>query len=167
MSAFLSILSPNSFRLLTSNRETAADENPTSYYPLLDRVASGEFRNASTDAALYVSFLRAIREEGFLTTPEELASFDLALSIHAAAPRIEAHYHYYENMLEPRMGKRYSPDCAVWLLWAHKQVCQTTGDYREMMLGWERYPKWVPPECHLAVREMGLTELQRTPETPV
>lgn len=148
----------NNLSLLIFNRETAADENPTSYYPLLDRIASGEFRNASTDAAMYTSFLRAVREEGFLETPEELASFNLALSIHAVAPRIQAHYHYYENMLEPRMGKRYSPDCAVWLQWAHKQVCETTGDYREMMLSWERYPKWVKPELYLAVK-MGLTEL--------
>lgn len=123
------------------NRETAADENSASYYPLLDRIATGEFTNISSDKALYDAFLHAVQEEGFLISQEELASFNLALSIHAAAPRIEAHYHFYESMLEPRMGKLFKPDCAVWLQWSHKQICKTTGDYRDMLGSWERYPK--------------------------
>lgn len=120
--------------------ETAADENETSYYPLLDRIATGEFSNTSSDKALYESFLRAVQEEGFLKDAVELASFNLALSIHAAAPRIEAHYHYYENQLEPQMGKLYKPGCETWLQWSHKQICSTTGDYKEMLGSWERYP---------------------------
>lgn len=82
-----------------------------------------------------------MQEEGFLKDAVELASFNLALSIHAAAPRIEAHYHYYENQLEPQMGKLYKPGCETWLQWSHKQICSTTGDYKEMLGSWERYPK--------------------------
>lgn len=73
---------------------------------------------------------------------EELASFNFALSIHAAAPRIEAHYHYYVNSLEPMMGRLYNATCGVWLQWSHKQVCDTGGDFKDMLKSWERYQKY-------------------------
>lgn len=73
---------------------------------------------------------------------EELASFNFALSIHAAAPRIEAHYHYYVNSLEPIMGRLYDSTCGVWLQWSHKQVCDTGGDFEDMLNSWERYRKY-------------------------
>jgi UDP-glucose:glycoprotein glucosyltransferase len=70
----------------------------------------------------------------------ELSSFNLALSIHAAAPRVEAHYHYYENSLVPLMGKFFDPACKVWVLWGSKQTCEWEGDFHDMILGQERFP---------------------------
>jgi UDP-glucose:glycoprotein glucosyltransferase len=122
------------------DRETAAEENQASYFPLLDHIASGAFAEKSSEKDLYDEFLRIASVEGFLTNPEELSSFNLALSIHAAAPRIEAHFHYYENNLEPIMGKLYNSSCAAWLQWDSKQTCHLEGDYRDMMNGLERYP---------------------------
>ncbi|KAL7270804.1 killer toxin resistant protein [Rhizina undulata] len=120
--------------------ETAAEENKNSYFPLLTRIAAGDFASIGSEKALYDLFIHAAQDEGFLRDPEELASFNFALSIHSAAPRIEAHYHYYDTALEPLMGKLYNPNCSVWLQWSHKQVCDTTGDILSMLKSWERYP---------------------------
>ncbi|TGZ85725.1 hypothetical protein EX30DRAFT_393051 [Ascodesmis nigricans] len=104
--------------------ETAAAENPSSYYPLVAAISSGEFNpNSSTDQALYTEFLRVATAHGYLTKPEELSLFNLALSIHAAAPRIEAHYQYYEQNLEPRLGDDYKPECHTWIQWGSRQIC--------------------------------------------
>lgn len=121
-------------------RETIAAEHSTSYFPLLDRIASGAFANKSTDRDLYDEFLRITNAEGFLLDPQDLSSFNLALSLRAAAPRIEAHYHYYENSLVPRMGKMFDPACRAWVLWSSKQTCEMEGEYNDMVIGQERFP---------------------------
>ncbi|KAF8536031.1 UDP-glucose:Glycoprotein glucosyltransferase-domain-containing protein [Trichophaea hybrida] len=120
--------------------ETAAQENKASYFPLLDRISSGAFADKSSDKDLYDEFLRIANAEGFLTDPTELSSFNLALSIHAAAPRIEAHYHYYENSLVPIMGKLFNSSCQVWVQWSSKQTCEWEGEFADMITGHQRFP---------------------------
>lgn len=122
-------------------RETAATEDKESYFPLLDRIASGEFVNETTDEALYRKFLQVARDDGFLTDSITLSSFNFGLSINSAAPRIEAHYKFYENSLEPLMGVSYKPSCRVWLLWGQRQHCSS--DIADMISSWERFAKSV------------------------
>lgn len=114
-------------------RETLADENKTAYFPLLDEIAAGAFAGKNSDKELYDEFLRIAGALGFLASPELRASFNMALSIHAAAPRIEAHYQYYENSLQPRMGKDYDPKCEAWVQWGGKQLCRLEGGELEDM----------------------------------
>jgi UDP-glucose:glycoprotein glucosyltransferase len=128
------------FQLLRRYRETIAEENKASYFPLLDRISSGAFSGKTSDKELYDEFLRVANAEGFLTDPVELSSFNLALSIHAAAPRIEAHYHYYDNNLVPQMGEHFDPACKVWVLWGSKQICEWDGDFNDMIAGQEHLP---------------------------
>src|SRR5688572_15456940 len=47
--------------LIPTHSETAASENATSYFPLLDRVASGYFATASNEQELYTAFLEVLR----------------------------------------------------------------------------------------------------------
>lgn len=101
--------------VLTILRETAAEENETSYFPLLDRIAEGYFDSAKTDEELYVSFRGLLQQDGHLSQPEDLSSFDLALSLHSAAPRIEAHYQYYETSVKPLLEQREDDDCETWV----------------------------------------------------
>ena len=129
------------------HRETAAEEEKDSYFPLLNKIASGEFAKETTDEALYSRFLQVAQQEGFLTDTVTLSSFNLALSINSAAPRIEAHYRYYEDTLEPVMGASYKPQCRVWLQWSQKQHC--TKSIESMISTWERFPKFVAPRCPL------------------
>ncbi|KAK5137202.1 hypothetical protein LTR08_000707 [Meristemomyces frigidus] len=95
--------------------ETAAEENATSYFPLLDRIADGYFDSASTDQELYTKFRSLLQAEGHLSQPEDLSSFDFALSIHSAAPRVEAQYQYYETSVRPALGSDNEDGCEDWV----------------------------------------------------
>ncbi|TKX21817.1 UDP-glucose:glycoprotein glucosyltransferase [Elsinoe australis] len=99
--------------------ETAAGENATSYHPLLDRVAEGHFDTAKTDKELYELFLSTLQDDGHITDSESLSSFKLALSVHSAAPRVEAHYQYYNTTARYRGSK----ECDTWVVFDSKKYC--------------------------------------------
>ncbi|EME80870.1 glycosyltransferase family 24 protein [Pseudocercospora fijiensis CIRAD86] len=94
--------------------ETAAEENATSYFPLLDRIADGYFDSSKTDEELYKSFRTLLEKDGHLGK-EDLSSFDYALSIHSAAPRIEAHYQYYNTSIVPSLSSDAQDGCQSWV----------------------------------------------------
>ncbi|KAK5687608.1 killer toxin resistant protein [Elasticomyces elasticus] len=94
--------------------ETAADENATCYFPLLDRIADGHFDTATTAQELYTRFRSLLQEEGHLRHAEDLSSFDFALSIHSAAPRVEAHYQYYNTAVRPHLNADDDTGCETW-----------------------------------------------------
>lgn len=108
---------------LICSSETAAEENSTCYFPLLDRIAEGYFAEAITDHELYVSFLHLLRDDGHITDPESLSTFQFALSIHSAAPRIEAHYQYYNTSVEPSLVAAEFTECPVWVHFEGKKYC--------------------------------------------
>ena len=108
------------------HRETAALENSTSYFGLLDRVAEGRFSDFTTDQELYIAFVQLLQDDGYVTDLETLSSFQLALSIHAAAPRIEAHYQYYNTSVEPSLMIAQDAACPVWVHFNGKQYCSPT-----------------------------------------
>ncbi|KAH0489133.1 hypothetical protein TgHK011_009577 [Trichoderma gracile] len=103
--------------------ETAAAENSSAYFPLLDRIAAGHFASASTDAALYAQVLDALQEDGSLSSPEALSTFKLALSLRSAAPRIEAHYQYYATAVASAVDDAAESGCSNWVLLEGKQYC--------------------------------------------
>lgn len=105
------------------SRESAADENATAYFPLLDRVAAGHFDKASTDRDLHTLFVQTLQDDGHITDPETLSSFEFALSIHATAPRIEAHYQYYNSSIEPLLSTQSGGECESWAYFDGKQYC--------------------------------------------
>ncbi|KAI4667541.1 uncharacterized protein J4E79_002230 [Alternaria viburni] len=103
--------------------ETAAEENATAYYPILDRVSEGYFDEKTTEQALYTAFVHLLKSDGHITQPEALASFDLALSIRSAAPRIEAHYQFYNTSVEPSLKAEQNEKCEIWASFHGKQYC--------------------------------------------
>ncbi|KAI1880384.1 hypothetical protein JX265_002005 [Neoarthrinium moseri] len=105
--------------------ETAAGENATTYFPLLDRIADGSFANATTDQALYEKFLEVLQQDGHMADPEALSTFKLALAMRSAAPRIEAHYQYYDTAVKPTV-QGSSDDCADWILLEGRQYCSAS-----------------------------------------
>jgi UDP-glucose:glycoprotein glucosyltransferase len=108
---------------LTRSRETAADENATSYFPLLDRIAEGYFSKASTDQELYDKFIQVLKDDSHITDPETLATYKFALSMRSSAPRIEAHYQYYHTAAQPSLKGEQTTSCPVWVLFDGKQYC--------------------------------------------
>ncbi|KAG9246004.1 UDP-glucose:glycoprotein glucosyltransferase-domain-containing protein [Calycina marina] len=102
--------------------ETAADQNATAYYPLLDKIADGYFAETSTDQELYELFMKVLEEDGHLLNPEALSTYKFALSMRSAAPRIEAHYQYYHTAVEPVL-KENDSSCPLWILFNGQQYC--------------------------------------------
>lgn len=105
-----------------TSRETAAQENVSSYFPLLDRIADGYFAEVTTDKDLYEAFLGLLQEDGHISSPESLSTFKLALSTRSAAPRIEAHYQYYQTGVEPTLQGNQE-GCDAWVVWQGQQHC--------------------------------------------
>lgn len=108
---------------LTDTRETAAEENATAYFPLLDRIADGHFHTAKTDEELFTSFVQLLESDGHITDPGTLSSFQFALSVRSAAPRIEAHYQFYNTSVEPSLKAEQETGCGTWVAFGGKQYC--------------------------------------------
>jgi UDP-glucose:glycoprotein glucosyltransferase len=108
---------------LTVLRETAAEENATAYYPILDRVSQGYFDEHATEQQLYTAFVDLLHSDGHITEPEALASFEFALSVRSAAPRIEAHYQFYKTSVEPSLTAGQTNACEIWVSFSGKQYC--------------------------------------------
>ncbi|MCJ1319773.1 hypothetical protein MMC15_005109 [Xylographa vitiligo] len=106
--------------------ETAALENATSYFPILDRIAEGYFVELSTEKDLYTAFVRLLQDDGHLPSADALSSFQLALSVHEAAPRIEAHYQYYTTSVESSLMVAQDAACPTWVHFEGKQYCSPT-----------------------------------------
>ncbi|KAI2602668.1 UDP-glucose:glycoprotein glucosyltransferase [Hypoxylon sp. NC1633] len=110
--------------------ETAAGENATSYFPLLNRIADGAFANTNTDKELYEKFVDVLRQDGLMESSETLSTFKLALSMRSAAPRIEAHYQYYDTAVAPSLGEARD-DCPEWVLLGGQQYCSASLSHPE------------------------------------
>ncbi|KAK4216320.1 UDP-glucose:glycoprotein glucosyltransferase [Rhypophila decipiens] len=106
--------------------ETAASENATTYFALLDHIAKGHFAGAKTDKELYENFVEALRDARHMNS-ESLSTFKLALSLRSAAPRVEAHYQYYATVVESTLGDDQN-GCEQWLLYEGKQYCSPSLD---------------------------------------
>ncbi|KAI9816556.1 MAG: hypothetical protein M1827_001688 [Pycnora praestabilis] len=127
----------NSAPYLLELLETAAEENSTSYFPILDRIAEGRFVEASTDEELHNDFIHMLQSDGHITDSDSLSSFQFALAIHSAAPRIEAHYQFYNTSVEPSLlSPPMKGECATWVHFNGRQYCSPALDVpRSEILG--------------------------------
>ncbi|EPE03379.1 udp-glucose glycoprotein glucosyltransferase [Ophiostoma piceae UAMH 11346] len=129
---------------LTELLETAAQENATSYYPILDRIAEGYFADASTDRDLYEKFLALLKDGGHVASDAALSTFKLALSLRSAAPRVEAHYQFYNTAAEGSVSGDQT-GCSQWILWEGSQYCSPSLDEAHSKVsGHQRQEKTVP-----------------------
>lgn len=81
----------------------------------------GLFSSAVTEAQMYTSFISVLQADRHITDPEELSTFNMALSLRTASPRIEAHYQYYESSVGPVAGD--VEDCLNWVLFDGNRYC--------------------------------------------
>jgi UDP-glucose:glycoprotein glucosyltransferase len=58
---------------------------------------------------------------------QTLSSYQLALSLRSAAPKIEAHYQYYHTAVEPIINVE-EVDCPTWVLLNGIQYCSPSLD---------------------------------------
>ncbi|KAL4785908.1 UDP-glucose:glycoprotein glucosyltransferase-domain-containing protein [Aspergillus varians] len=124
--------------------ETAAEENPASYFPLLDRIAEGAFDDSVTDKELYDRFVQVVVEDGHLSNPESLSSFKLSLSIRSASPRIAAHYQFYNTSVQHSLMAAQDAACPVWVHSDGKQYCSSTMERAQQDVSGEPHERELP-----------------------
>ncbi|GFF45487.1 UDP-glucose:glycoprotein glucosyltransferase [Aspergillus udagawae] len=124
--------------------ETAAEENATSYFPLLDRIAEGTFDDATTEKQLYDRFLQVVYDDGHLSTPELLSSFKLSLAIRSTAPRITAHYQFYNASVQHSLMAAQDAACPVWVHSEGKQYCSSSMERAQQDVMGESDPRELP-----------------------
>jgi UDP-glucose:glycoprotein glucosyltransferase len=84
------------------------------------------FDDAVTEKELYDRFLKVLLDGGHLQDAESLSSFKFALAIRSAAPRIEAHYQYYNTSVQPSLKSAQDAACPIWVHAGGKQYCSST-----------------------------------------
>ncbi|KAK2792291.1 hypothetical protein FQN52_003768 [Onygenales sp. PD_12] len=124
--------------------ETAAEENSTSYFPLLDRIAEGTFAETTTQKDLYDRFTQLLQDDGHLTDPESISSFKFALAIRSTAPRIEAHYQYYNTSVEPSLMVAQDAVCPVWAHYEGDQYCSPSLSYAQQSVSGDQHDAILP-----------------------
>ncbi|KAJ5130574.1 uncharacterized protein N7515_006613 [Penicillium bovifimosum] len=124
--------------------ESAAEENSTAYFPLLDRIADGTFEDLTTEKELYNRFLTVIQDDGHLQTPESLSSFKLSLSLRSSAPRIEAHFQFYNTSVQQSLMVAQDAVCPVWIHSEGKQYCSSTMERAQQDVMGELDPRALP-----------------------
>lgn len=82
----------------------------------------------TTEKELYERFLDILVRDGHMRDAEALSSFKFALALHAAAPRIEAHFQYYNTSIGPGMMAAQDAVCPVWVYLDGKQYCSPALD---------------------------------------
>ena len=91
-----------------------------------------------------------MQEEGHIASSDALSSFQFALSVHSAAPRIEAHYHYYDKSIEPLLnaaqgsGGAQDAACPAWVHFDGKQYCSSTLERAQQDIGPVKSPEALP-----------------------
>ncbi|PGH18688.1 hypothetical protein AJ80_04436 [Polytolypa hystricis UAMH7299] len=136
--------------------ETAAEENSTSYFPLLDRIAEGVFVDALTEKDLYEQFLQVLQDDGHVRDAETLSLFKFALSIRSTAPRIQAHYQYYNTSVEAEMMVAQDAVCPVWAYYEGHQYCSPSLERAQQSVSGDNHLRTLPFDRSLGDSESSL-----------
>lgn len=100
-------------------RETVHDENQTAYLPLLRLLNLARTEDMTSEQTLDTA-VELINEHQLLP---ELSTFNLALALHTAVPRIEAAYSWYGSNVD-EAGLEVE-GCGSWVEWRGKGYCES------------------------------------------
>jgi UDP-glucose:glycoprotein glucosyltransferase len=73
-------------------------------------------------------FVDVLENDGHITDLETLSSFQFALSVRSAAPRIEAHYQFYNTSVRPLLEDEQGDECETWVSFQGVQYCSPQMD---------------------------------------
>ncbi|KAG8905722.1 hypothetical protein FRC01_008250, partial [Tulasnella sp. 417] len=109
--------------------ETAALEDPSLFFPLLDLlVHPGSFEYpliTEPPQNIYKYAIDAIKESNLLSGDGVLASFEKSLALRAASPRLEAFHSYYiQRYGDPTPTRQQNPNCVAWIDWYGQRICR-------------------------------------------
>ncbi|WVQ71501.1 hypothetical protein IAR50_001039 [Cryptococcus sp. DSM 104548] len=114
--------------------ETLYDESPSSYFTLLHLLSS---LPADTTPETLLSSTVDLIQAYSLLPPSSLDTFNLALSLHSSAPRIEAEYNWYESAIRGQEATLGVEGCEGWVDWRGKGFCAVEDLRRDMELSLE------------------------------
>lgn len=101
-----------------NSSETAYDESASSYFPLLRLITSHIVGLRKTPESQYEHALQLMGTHHICSGDE--STFNLALSLHTTAPRIEAAFAQYAKLDEAALGVA---DCQAWVEFQGKAYC--------------------------------------------
>jgi UDP-glucose:glycoprotein glucosyltransferase len=106
--------------------ESAALENPDSFFPLVDALTNPEILPSpppTTPEAIHAFALSVI--EGYPTGHGSLESLVANLALHTSTPKIQAFYQYYvdHDMDTRRQAAAQGAECGSWVDWYGDVVC--------------------------------------------
>lgn len=115
--------------LIFKFRETVASENPDEFFTYLDLLTGPEgltsSRKMSPEAILQTALEIGI-DNGIIQDVGALNTVQMSLALHAATPKLEAFYNYYDgNQGDLEGGDAYAKGkaCGSWVDWYGEVVC--------------------------------------------
>lgn len=117
---------------LSFNSETIALEDPNYFFPAFDALTSphsaapedllsSKSTTPLTAEQTYTSAVTRLTLAGLFADPGSRELFDMALSLHAATPKIEAFYQYYSAIHPSEINE--SRACDSWVDWDGEWIC--------------------------------------------
>ncbi|WVQ70245.1 uncharacterized protein L199_008471 [Kwoniella botswanensis] len=109
--------------LLLEILETVYEESPSSYFPLLSLLPNLSEEDYESDESLLDSINNLISSYSLL--PGSESTFDLALALHTAVPKIQAQFSWYESAVRPKERQLGVEACKEdgWVEWRGKGFC--------------------------------------------
>ena len=114
------------FCIESNGRETISLDNPNSFFPLVDRLTNPEVLpnpHKLPPEAIHQGALGVAIDDGIIRQPGDLAIVEMNLAMHAATPKLEAFYNYYEDTHNNTRGRV----CGSWVDWYGEVVCDVEG----------------------------------------
>ncbi|KAI5117547.1 hypothetical protein M0805_004373 [Coniferiporia weirii] len=118
--------------LLLEAIESVSNEEPGAFFPLLDALINSDALpplNTLSPEAIHQATLQTAVALGFLQEPGALASVQLQIALHAAAPKVQAFYQFYRYSADERVSSTHGADadggaaCGSWVDWYGERVC--------------------------------------------
>ncbi|KIM46645.1 glycosyltransferase family 24 protein [Hebeloma cylindrosporum] len=106
--------------------ETISLDNPNSFFPLVDRLTNPEVLpniHKLPPEAVHQGALGVAIDDGIIQQPGDLGIVEMNLAMHAATPKLEAFYNYYEDTHNSSRGR----ECGSWVDWYGEVVCDVEG----------------------------------------
>lgn len=85
-----------------------------------------------------------ISDDGHLRTAESLSSFKLSLAMRSTAPRIAAHYQFYNTSVQDPSTAAQDAACPVWAYLDGKQYCSSEMERAQQDLDGEETARDLP-----------------------
>jgi hypothetical protein len=126
------------FSIKATNRECAALEGPTVYYPMLSLLTSHlPLYEGATPKKQLETIYDLIQSSSIAADhPKwDFTSFKTSLAMHESTPKIQAFYQYYDTVTnETDIGNGIGNLCDSWVEWRGKGFCDVEELKRDMEL---------------------------------